>query len=256
MISGAEITCTSFFIECTYSACASYCTSKSSPNKQYMPQCCSAKSPNKYDMPECRTENLNKCCCVPKPILAVPPSAVPPTNSLKIDRFVRPFTMKAVQELLGKTGKVTSLWMDHIKTHCYVTYSSVEEAIETRNAVYNLQWPTTNGGGPLLVADFVDPQEVKNRLQAPAPVTAQPAAPTKQRQQQAPPPASYPPPPQLSVPPPARALTPPPPLPEKLDSPIVTLDDDLFRKTTTYLPLSELDQVAEKLAARDENNKA
>uniref|UniRef100_A0A7N0T7D2 SAP domain-containing protein n=1 Tax=Kalanchoe fedtschenkoi TaxID=63787 RepID=A0A7N0T7D2_KALFE len=205
----------------------------------------------------------------------VPPSAVPPTNSLKIDRFLRPFTLKAVQELLGKTGKVTSFWMDHIKTHCYVTYSSVEEAIETRNAVYNLQWPTN--GGRLLVADFVDPQEVKNRLEAPAPTPAAPvtapppqaAAPTKQptpsprqqlqRQQQAPPPASYPPPSQLSVPPPARALPAPPPLPEKLDPPIVTLDD-LFRKTTTlpriyYLPLSE-DQVAEKLASRNKNIKA
>ena len=52
--------------------------------------------------------------------LAVPPSQKPPTNSLRIDRFLRPFTLKAVQELLGKTGSVTSFWMDHIKTHCYV----------------------------------------------------------------------------------------------------------------------------------------
>lgn len=26
-----------------------------------------------------------------------------------------------MHELLGKTGSVTSFWMDHIKTHCYVT---------------------------------------------------------------------------------------------------------------------------------------
>uniref|UniRef100_A0A7N0T8U9 SAP domain-containing protein n=1 Tax=Kalanchoe fedtschenkoi TaxID=63787 RepID=A0A7N0T8U9_KALFE len=204
----------------------------------------------------------------------VPPSATPPTNSLKIDRFLRPFTLKAVQELLGKNGKVTSFWMDHIKTHCYVTYSSVEEATETRNAVYNLQWPTN--GGRLLVADFVDPQEVKNRLEAPAPAPAAPvvapppqtAAPKKQPQpsprqvqiqQQPAPPTSFLPPPQLLVSSSARALSPPPPLPEKLDPPIVTLDD-LFRKTTTfpriyYLPLSE-DQVAEKIAARGKNMKA
>ncbi|CAM8996152.1 unnamed protein product [Rhodiola kirilowii] len=199
----------------------------------------------------------------------VPPSTNPPTNSLRIDRFLRPFTLKSLQELLGKTGKVISFWMDHIKTHCYVTYSSVEEATETRNAVYNLQWPTN--GGRLLVADFVDPQEVKNRVEVPTPSPAAPVSapqvdvPTKQPQpsprqvqrQQPPLPTSFPPPPHLSVSPPVSAL-PPPPLPEKLDPPIVTLDD-LFRKTTTlpriyYLPLSE-GQVAEKLSARGKNIK-
>uniref|UniRef100_A0A3Q7GZU1 SAP domain-containing protein n=1 Tax=Solanum lycopersicum TaxID=4081 RepID=A0A3Q7GZU1_SOLLC len=36
--------------------------------------------------------------------------------------------------------------------------SSVEEAIENRNAIYNLQWPPKEGR--LLVANFVDPQQV------------------------------------------------------------------------------------------------
>uniref|UniRef100_A0A2P2MTH1 Apoptotic chromatin condensation inducer in the nucleus n=1 Tax=Rhizophora mucronata TaxID=61149 RepID=A0A2P2MTH1_RHIMU len=196
----------------------------------------------------------------------VPLSQKPPTDSLRIDHFLRPFTLKAVQELLGKTGTVTSFWMDHIKTHCYVTYSSVEEAIETRNAVYNLQWPPN--GGRLLVAEFVDQQEVKMRLEAPlqspaAPVTRPTAAapalqtePSSYKQvsrQHLPPPPSLPPPP-LSSPPLAKERLPhppPPPLPEKQDPPIVTLDD-LFRKTKAapriyYLPLSE-EQVAAKLA--------
>ncbi|PON65271.1 Nucleotide-binding alpha-beta plait domain containing protein [Parasponia andersonii] len=206
---------------------------------------------------------------------AVPPSPKPPTTSLRIDRFLRPFTLKAVQELLGKTGNVTSFWMDHIKTHCYVTYSSVEEAIETRNAVYNLQWPPN--GGRLLVAEFVDPREVKTRLETPqAPVASanaapivsptpsvtqpqQPALQLRQQQLVAPPP--LPPPPPLTNPPQARErlpLPPPPPLPEKLDPPIVTLDD-LFRKTKAtpriyYLPLSE-EQVNTKLAAQGKSVK-
>ncbi|XVF17178.1 hypothetical protein REPUB_Repub10bG0097200 [Reevesia pubescens] len=205
----------------------------------------------------------------------VPPSQKPLTTSLRIDRFLRPFTLKAVQELLGKTGNVMSFWMDHIKTHCYVTYSSVEEAIETRNAVYNLQWPPN--GGRLLVADFVDPEEVKNRLEAPpltpttpgtSGITAPQAQPTSQPQpsprqqvsrQQLPPPSALPPPPPMSNPPPVRERLPlPPPPPEKLDPPIVTLDD-LFRKTKAtpriyYLPLSE-EQVAAKRAARSRNTK-
>lgn len=212
----------------------------------------------------------------------VPPPQKTPTTSLRIDRFLRPFTLKAVQELLGKTGSVTCFWMDQIKTHCYVTYSSVEEAIETRNAVYNLQWPPN--GGRQLVAEFVEPQEVKARLEAPptptpapppdsaptaplnigltavAPPMVQPQPSPRQlplRQQQLPPP-----PPLLH--PQAKASQerdrlplplppPPPPLSEKVDPTIVTLDV-LFKKTKAspriyYLPLSE-DQVAAKLAAQ------
>ncbi|KAJ1394150.1 SAP domain [Sesbania bispinosa] len=201
----------------------------------------------------------------------VPPSQKTPTNSLRIDRFLRPFTLKAVQELLGKTGTVTSFWMDQIKTHCYVTYSSVKEAIETRNAVYNLQWPPH--GGRLLVADYVDPEEVKMKSEAPptqaassiptvppAPPSSQPEPSPRQRREQHPVPATLPPPPPLSRPPPvARERLPsPPPPPEKVDPPIVTLDD-LFRKTTAtpriyYLPLSE-EQVAAKLAAQGKSTR-
>lgn len=156
-----------------------------------------------------------------------------------------------------------------------VQYSSVEEAMETRNAVYNLQWPSN--GGRLLVAEFVDPQEVRMRVEAPpqspaAPVTPSsttPAPPTMQAQpsprqqvsrQQLPPPPSLPPPPPLSNPPLVRERLdlPPPLIPKKQDPPILTLDD-LFRKTKTapriyYLPLSE-EQVAAKLADRGKNTK-
>ncbi|CAH1421739.1 unnamed protein product [Lactuca virosa] len=175
----------------------------------------------------------------------VPPSSKPATTSLRVDHFLRPFTLKAVQELLGKTGTVVSFWMDHIKTHCYVTYSSVEEAVETRNAVYNLQWPAN--GGRLLMAEFVDPSEVKTRTDPPPPPTPVTTTTTT--------PLALPPPPPLSLPPQSREppqhhLPPAPPLPEKLEPPIMTLDD-LFRKTRAtpriyYLPLSD-EQVAGKL---------
>ncbi|KAF5769411.1 putative transcription regulator SAP family [Helianthus annuus] len=200
----------------------------------------------------------------------VPPSSKTPTTSLRIDNFLRPFTLKAVQEFLGKTGTIVSFWMDQIKTHCYITYASVEEATETRNAVCNLQWPVN--GGRLLMADFVDPQEVKNRVDPPPPspatpatttlpplaatippptATLQPPQPSPRLKQQLPPPPFLPPPPPLSNPPPARNRAPPPP--EKVDPPIVTLDD-LFKKTRAtpriyYLPLSD-EQVAAKLNAQ------
>ncbi|KAI5070182.1 hypothetical protein GOP47_0014525 [Adiantum capillus-veneris] len=72
---------------------------------------------------------------------AVPPSASPPSASLKIERFVRPFTLKAVKDLLAKFGECVDFWMDQIKTHCYVTYSKVDEAVAARNGLYDRQWP-------------------------------------------------------------------------------------------------------------------
>ncbi|CAA0831850.1 SAP domain-containing protein [Striga hermonthica] len=205
----------------------------------------------------------------------VPPSQRVPTNSLRIDRFLRPFTLKQVQELLGKTGNVTGFWMDQIKTHCYVSFSSVEEAVGTRNAVYNLQWPPN--GGRLLVAEFVEPQEVKTRVDAPPPSPATtPGLPPQNNvppqpspRQQLPRPHQLPPPPPLADPLPfnqehpipARERLnnlppPPPPLAEKTEPPIVTLDD-LFRKTKAtpriyYLPLSD-EEVAAKTKEQGKN---
>ncbi|KAL9249278.1 Apoptotic chromatin condensation inducer in the nucleus-like protein [Drosera capensis] len=201
----------------------------------------------------------------------VPPPTRSPSNSLRIDCFLRPFTLKAVQDLLAKTGTVTSFWMDQIKTHCYVAYSSEEEAIKTRDALYNLQWPPN--GGRLLVAEFVEPDEVKLRLEPPVPqpptkpIVTDPAAPVlpakpslapphipaiKPMQPPAKPVLPLPPPQTVPNPPPARGLVSPrsDAVPEKIDSPIVTLDD-LFRKTKAtpriyYLPLTD-EQVSSKI---------
>ncbi|XP_062190784.1 uncharacterized protein LOC133893707 [Phragmites australis] len=203
----------------------------------------------------------------------VPPPQKPATTSLRIDRFVRPFTLKAVQGFLGKTGSVCSFWMDHIKTHCYVTYTSLEEAVATRNAVYNLQWPPNNGS--YLVAEFVDPQEVKLKHELPPPsqvpiipntATVPEAAPFQQSKANQT--IHFPhvaatsrgllptPPPLPKLPPtsdhgPARERL--PPHPKNLE-PALTFDD-LFKKTQAYpriyyMPLSE-EEVSAKLAARD-----
>ncbi|ONL98542.1 SAP domain-containing protein [Zea mays] len=182
----------------------------------------------------------------------------------------------AVQEFLGKTGSVQDFWMDHIKTHCYVTFSSVDEAVATRDAVYNLQWPPNNGNK--LVAEFVDPQEVKLKVDPPPPPAApvSPAAATRAppvqhtqtnqsvpRQAAAPKEELPPPPPPPLAKPPMADLTPLgrerlPPTPKKPEPPVVTLDD-LFKKTQSspriyYLPLSE-EEVAAKLAAQGKGKK-
>lgn len=52
--------------------------------------------------------------------------------------------------------------MTNIPVVVSLQYSSVDEATATRNALYHLQWPVA--GGKLLIAEFVDPEEVKSRV--------------------------------------------------------------------------------------------
>ena len=155
-------------------------------------------------------------------------------------------------------------------------YSSVDEAVATRNAVYSLQWPLNNGS--YLAAEFVDPLEVKLKIEHPPPPpppttlskdttpnavafqraeanqtmlphgagTAWGLSPTPQPHTK-----SYP----TSNPRPEREVLPPPP--KQPETTIKTLDD-LFRRTQAspmiyYLPLSE-EEVSAKLAARRRRN--
>eukprot|EP00257_Ricinus_communis_P021286 XP_015580734.1 apoptotic chromatin condensation inducer in the nucleus [Ricinus communis] len=183
----------------------------------------------------------------------VPPSQRPPTDSLRIDNFLRPFTLKAVQVLLGNTGNVTSFWMDQIKTHCYVSvrpphsiYIPLSHCLRTccyDDLIKNCNSFECGRIVVLLAIRLVGYLLLNLQLL----VTYYPPP--------------LPPPPPLSNPPPAKERLghpPPTPLPEKHDPPIVTLDD-LFRKTRAtpriyYLPLSE-EQVAAKLTERGKNAK-
>lgn len=191
----------------------------------------------------------------------VPPPVRSPTISLKIERFLRPFTIKALKELLSETGTIRYFWIDQIKTHCYVTYSSVEEATATRNALYNLKWPII--GGRLLIAEFVDPEEVKlvcegqsaNVINAPNPMphkNSTQGSPSLSLQSSSA--QSLPPPPQSA------AKTKQTLASDREPEPAIYTLDDLFKKTRAkphiyYLPLTE-EQVTSKLAAkgRDQQN--
>eukprot|EP00271_Cylindrocystis_brebissonii_P002682 TRINITY_DN13448_c0_g2_i2.p1 TRINITY_DN13448_c0_g2~~TRINITY_DN13448_c0_g2_i2.p1 ORF type:complete len:744 (-),score=213.71 TRINITY_DN13448_c0_g2_i2:299-2530(-) len=96
------------------------------------------------------------------PPRVVPPSKEAASPSLRIDNLLRPFTNKQLQALLEKTGKVEKFWLDRIKTHCYATFSSVEEATATRDALYDLQWPEL--GGKRLTLKFVPTADVEARV--------------------------------------------------------------------------------------------
>ncbi|KAG7398969.1 Apoptotic chromatin condensation inducer in the nucleus [Phytophthora boehmeriae] len=68
-------------------------------------------------------------------------------TTLRIDNFVRPFTLNAVKTLVQEFGSFVEngFWMDVIKTHCFVTYPETEIAKKTSAALDGKIWPPENG---------------------------------------------------------------------------------------------------------------
>uniref|UniRef100_A0A8B9JP95 Apoptotic chromatin condensation inducer 1 n=1 Tax=Astyanax mexicanus TaxID=7994 RepID=A0A8B9JP95_ASTMX len=108
------------------------------------------------------------------------------SNVIHVCNLVRPFTLGQLKELLNRTGTVLEegFWIDKIKSHCYVTYSSKEEAVATREALHGVKWPSSNP--KVLRVDFCEQDELDfhkgllpgddPRVQGPGPVP-RPAAP-------------------------------------------------------------------------------
>ncbi|KAJ8008451.1 hypothetical protein DPEC_G00104960 [Dallia pectoralis] len=88
----------------------------------------------------------------------------PPRGKLShivhVCNLVRPFTLGQLKELLNRTGLVVEdgFWIDKIKSHCYVTYSSTDEAVATRAALHGVKWPQSNP--KVLSVDFCEQNEL------------------------------------------------------------------------------------------------
>ncbi|XP_078120827.1 uncharacterized protein acin1a [Sander vitreus] len=82
------------------------------------------------------------------------------SNIVHISNLVRPFTLGQLKELLGRTGTLVEegFWIDKIKSHCYVTYCSSEEAVATRAALHGVKWPQSNP--KVLNVDFCQQDEL------------------------------------------------------------------------------------------------
>ncbi|XP_029422696.1 apoptotic chromatin condensation inducer in the nucleus isoform X2 [Nannospalax galili] len=82
------------------------------------------------------------------------------SNIVHISNLVRPFTLGQLKELLGRTGTLVeeAFWIDKIKSHCFVTYSTVEEAVATRTALHGVKWPQSNP--KFLCADYAERDEL------------------------------------------------------------------------------------------------
>ncbi|KAK9510926.1 hypothetical protein O3M35_005602 [Rhynocoris fuscipes] len=88
------------------------------------------------------------------------PSKKKATEVLFITNLVRPFTVPQLRELLARTGTIAQngFYIDKIKSKCYVKYTDVEMAIETRHALHGVRWPVNNP--KTLRVDFASPSDM------------------------------------------------------------------------------------------------
>lgn len=74
--------------------------------------------------------------------------SIQPTSFVRIDNFQRPLQVRSLKQFLEeKIGRPLSdadLWLNSIKTHCYVTLSSEDEAKLLRDSVHGVHWPESN----------------------------------------------------------------------------------------------------------------
>ncbi|CAG2105781.1 unnamed protein product, partial [Medioppia subpectinata] len=81
-----------------------------------------------------------------------------------IRNLVRPFTLLQLKEVLGKNGKLNEsrFWIDRIKSKCFATYDTVDEAVATRLALHGTRWPNSNP--KLLTVDFATKEDLDFHL--------------------------------------------------------------------------------------------
>nr|XP_054926663.1 mucin-4-like isoform X2 [Dermacentor andersoni] len=91
--------------------------------------------------------------------LASPPRN-PKSRILFVRNLVRPFTLNQLKQLLQEFGDTvdSEFWIDKIKSKCFVTYVSEEDAVKAREALHNLRWPLCNP--KILHVDFSSLEEV------------------------------------------------------------------------------------------------
>ncbi|CAL1270947.1 unnamed protein product [Larinioides sclopetarius] len=84
----------------------------------------------------------------------------PVSKILFIQNLVRPFTLNQLKDLLRETGNFIEedFWIDKIKSKCFVTYETEEEAIKTRSQLNGTRWPSSNP--KILSVEFSNEEEL------------------------------------------------------------------------------------------------
>jgi len=76
-----------------------------------------------------------------------------PSLIIIIANLRRPFTTPELREMLEEEfGKLTDLWVNKIKTHCFASFETIEDSRKAREKLHLTIWPQ---GGRKLVTKFV-----------------------------------------------------------------------------------------------------
>ena len=92
------------------------------------------------------------------------------TKNVRIDNFQRPFTLKQLQEflelLLSMKIDDQNIWLNSIKTHCYLTFDTEVDAMNCINKIKGQRFPSTSPTE--LAADYtkVSVQEAPTSIEA------------------------------------------------------------------------------------------
>ncbi|KAF7633910.1 SAP domain-containing protein [Meloidogyne graminicola] len=86
-----------------------------------------------------------------------------PSRLIHIRGLKRPYTQRALLDLLGKFGTVdeSTFWIDSIKSNCIVTYDTVEQAEFARERLHNVVWPIASTDA--LCVEFSTDEKLKRR---------------------------------------------------------------------------------------------
>ncbi|KAJ3054620.1 hypothetical protein HK097_001286 [Rhizophlyctis rosea] len=85
-----------------------------------------------------------------------------PTNTLVVIGFTRPLKLTDVEVLMSTYGQYTKLWMNKIKTHCFVTYTTSEEAAAAERGIAGKIFP--EGTGRPLSVEFLSESEAELQM--------------------------------------------------------------------------------------------
>ncbi|KAL5262802.1 hypothetical protein ACHWQZ_G008257 [Mnemiopsis leidyi] len=78
------------------------------------------------------------------PAAAVPRSRKDENRALLVTNLIRPFTVLQLKTMLSHCGKVKSIWINTIKSRCYVVFATVSEATRARQSLHGAVWPLTS----------------------------------------------------------------------------------------------------------------
>lgn len=79
-------------------------------------------------------------------------------RALLIANLIRPFTVLQLKTMLSHCGKVKSIWINTIKSRCYVVFATIEESQRARESLHGSVWPSTSP--KTLSVDFAEDERM------------------------------------------------------------------------------------------------